>query len=65
MGMWVQVLERIDKEPARFLEPEGLVVTQIDPKEEKELQLANLELIDRRRYGSTLLLFYEPLLNVT
>ena len=29
---------------------------QIDPKEEEDLALANLELVDRRRYGSTLLL---------
>lgn len=64
LGMWRQVLLRIDQDPARFLETEGLVVAQIDPKEEEDLPLKNLELVDRRRYGSTLLLFYESPLNV-
>jgi 16S rRNA G966 N2-methylase RsmD len=63
--MWLEVLARLDQEPARFLEPEGLVVVQIDPKEEKELALKNLELVDSRRYGTTLLLFYESPINVT
>jgi 16S rRNA (guanine966-N2)-methyltransferase len=65
MGLWVQVLNRLDQEPGRFLDPQGLVVAQIDPKEEEELPLKNLTLVDRRRYGSTLLLFYEPPVNVT
>lgn len=65
LGMWAEVLARLDQEPARYLEPEGLVVVQIDPKEEKALPLKNLELVDSRRYGSTLLLFYESPLNVT
>jgi 16S rRNA (guanine966-N2)-methyltransferase len=65
MGMWVQVLTKLDREPDRFLEPQGLVVAQIDPKEEEDLQFKNLALVDRRRYGSTLLLFYESPLNVT
>jgi 16S rRNA (guanine966-N2)-methyltransferase len=65
LGMWVEVLAKLDQEPARYLEPQGLVVIQIDPKEELELQLKNMVLVDRRRYGSTLLLFYESPVNVT
>lgn len=49
----------IDKKPENLLELEGLVVVQIDPKEEEPLELASLVEVDRRRYGTTLLLFYE------
>jgi hypothetical protein len=31
---------------------------QIDPKEYRDLELKNLEEIEQRRYGSTLLVFY-------
>jgi 16S rRNA (guanine(966)-N(2))-methyltransferase RsmD len=65
LGMWVEVLTRLDREPARFLESQGLVVVQINPKEEENLQLENLILVDHRRYGSTLLLFYESPVSVT
>ena len=59
LGMWSRVLVIIDKQASNYLEPEGLVVVQIDPKEEETPPLENLELVDRRRYGTTLLLFYE------
>jgi 16S rRNA (guanine966-N2)-methyltransferase len=65
MGMWLQVLKRIDQEPQRYLEAQGLVVVQIDPKEDEDVDLNSLVLIDRRRYGSTLLLFYELPVSVT
>lgn len=58
-GMWLEVLMLIDKKPENLLELEGLVVVQIDPKEEEPLELASLVEVDRRRYGTTLLLFYE------
>jgi 16S rRNA (guanine966-N2)-methyltransferase len=63
-GMWLAVLGAVDKGPQRLLDPDGLVVVQIDPKEEAQvgddgLGLQNLKELDRRRYGSTLLLFYE------
>jgi 16S rRNA G966 N2-methylase RsmD len=40
------------------LSEDGWVIVQIDPVEESELKLVNLIEFDRRRYGSTLLLFY-------
>lgn len=58
-GMWLEVLNVIDREPLALLEAEGVVVVQIDPKEEESLELASLVEVDRRRYGTTLLLFYE------
>lgn len=64
-GIWIEVLQAIDGRPSQLLAPEGMVVVQIDPKEERPLQLENLEQVDARRYGSTLLLFYEPPVSVT
>jgi 16S rRNA (guanine966-N2)-methyltransferase len=64
-GMWAEILTALDKEPQRYLQAEGLAVVQIDPKEEEPLALTNLVLEDKRRYGSTLLLFYEFPVSVT
>jgi len=58
--LWLQVLVRVDERPLHFLTPDGLLIVQIDPKEDRPVTLAHLQEIDRRRYGSTLLLFYEP-----
>jgi 16S rRNA (guanine(966)-N(2))-methyltransferase RsmD len=61
--IWVEVMKVLDKEPGRYItmggEESGIVVVQIDPKEYEELELENLELYDRRKYGRTLLCFYE------
>ena len=57
-GMAVRALQSIDRQPD-WLAPDGMVVVQIDPKEEVEIPLEHLSEFDRRRYGSTLLLFYE------
>lgn len=58
-GMWLEVLTLIDNKPENVLELGGLVVVQIDPKEEEPFEFINLVEVDRRRYGTTLLLFYE------
>ncbi len=42
------------------LSPNGLLIVQQDPKEPVPDNLAHLELVDKRRYGTTLLLFYAP-----
>lgn len=55
-GLWSQTLLALDGKG--FLAPGGLAVAQIFPKEFEELPLVNLELQDKRRYGSTLLCFY-------
>lgn len=64
-GMWEKVMRIIDERPLDFLEEDGIVIVQIDPKEFRELDLKSLEKYDQRRYGSTLLCFYEPSTNVT
>lgn len=58
-GLWVETLRLLDKRPRRFLRDGGIVIAQIDPKEYEELDLQRLALYDERRYGNTMLLFYE------
>jgi 16S rRNA (guanine966-N2)-methyltransferase len=55
--LWIKTLKLLD-EFHTHLSSDGWVIAQIDPTEEASLQLDNFELFDRRRYGSTLLLFY-------
>jgi len=55
--MWLRALLALDENPG-WLTETGWAVVQIDPKEFQELELNNLEELDRRKYGSTLLLFY-------
>jgi 16S rRNA (guanine966-N2)-methyltransferase len=57
-GMWQKALEMIDAQP-EWLLPDGIAVVQIDPKEYVELSFQNLVLYDQRRYGNTMLCFYE------
>jgi len=57
--MWITAMALVDKRPFDLLTPDGQVVVQIDPKEDKELQLTNLVLYKSRKYGNTLLNFYE------
>ena len=51
--MWKDALLLIDENTAH-LNPDGVVIAQIDPDEREELALQNLELYDERRYGKTL-----------
>ncbi len=55
--LWVDTMELLDLKPR--LSANGVIVVQIHPKEFRELELARYELTDKRRYGSTLLCFYE------
>jgi 16S rRNA (guanine966-N2)-methyltransferase len=59
-GMAVRALTQLDTAPVT--EPGGLVIAQVHPTERLELAdlaLRHLRPYDERRYGSTLLLFYE------
>jgi 16S rRNA (guanine(966)-N(2))-methyltransferase RsmD len=56
--MWLEALQMIDNNPD-WLSQDGWVIVQIHPVEMKEIVLTNLEEIDRRKYGSTLVVFYE------
>ncbi len=56
--MWEKALELAD-ENIDWLSEDGFLIAQIDPKEYKALVLENLEEVEQRRYGTTLLVFYE------
>ena len=56
--MWAKALELLDDNLA-WLTEDGWVIAQIDPKEYKALQLNNFEEFEQRRYGTTLLVFFE------
>ena len=55
-GLWAETLRALDG--SALVAEHGIVIAQIHPKEYNELALANLELFDQRKYGSTLLCFY-------
>lgn len=57
-GLWLRALQAVDAAPA-WLAPGGLLIAQMHPKEWSAPQAANLTLVDERRYGSTLLAFFE------
>jgi 16S rRNA (guanine(966)-N(2))-methyltransferase RsmD len=55
--LWIQALNTTDQAP-RLLSPDAWVIVQIHPIELEEVSLTNLVEFDRRKYGSTVLLFY-------
>jgi len=57
-NLWADTLQALDAQPA-WINPDGQVVAQIDPREYAALPLNNLAPVDQRRYGNTLLCFYE------
>jgi len=57
--LWVTALTAVDAAADRYLTADGRVVVQIDPREFKELPLQALVLSDKRKYGNTLLCFYD------
>jgi 16S rRNA (guanine(966)-N(2))-methyltransferase RsmD len=62
LEMWEKAIQLVDENIA-WLSEDGWVIVQIAPKEYKKLSLEKLEEIDQRKYGSTLLIFYERKLN--
>jgi 16S rRNA (guanine966-N2)-methyltransferase len=58
IGLWIKVLALLDAQP-EWINPDGWAIVQIDPKEYVEQTLKHLTLVDQRKYGSTLLCFYE------
>jgi 16S rRNA (guanine966-N2)-methyltransferase len=56
--MWSKALLLLDANPG-WLSEGAWVVVQIHPREEQEFELQNLERFEERKYGSTLLIFYE------
>lgn len=56
--MWSRAILALDRN-SDWLLNDAWVIAQIDPKEYEELDLDNLLEFDQRRYGNTLLVFYE------
>ncbi len=56
-GLWAAALQRIDNIPS-WLNSDGWAIVQIHPSEFYEMELNQLTLFDRRRYGNTMLCFY-------
>jgi 16S rRNA (guanine(966)-N(2))-methyltransferase RsmD len=59
-GLWKKTLLLLDANP-KWLTEDAWVVVQIHPTEYELLSLHNLSEFDQRRYGSTLLIFYQIL----
>jgi 16S rRNA (guanine966-N2)-methyltransferase len=57
-GLWKRAVLTLDKQP-RWLAADAWVIAQIHPNEYEDLPLVNLEEFDQRRYGSTILVFYQ------
>ena len=56
--MWQKALRLIDGRPD-LLSEDGQIIVQINPIEWEELALKNLEVFETRKYGDTLLVFFE------
>jgi 16S rRNA (guanine(966)-N(2))-methyltransferase RsmD len=56
--LWQRVLFTLDENPG-WLKEDGWVIVQIDPVEYEPQTLASIEEFEQRKYGSTLLVFFE------
>lgn len=57
-NLWMKAVAMIDDD-TRLLNKDAWIIVQIHPKEKEELALTSLVEFDQRRYGNTLLVFYE------
>ena len=56
--IWINALQKIDENP-NILSPDGWIIVQIHPVEFEELSFTNFEIIQKRKYGSTLFAIYQ------
>jgi 16S rRNA G966 N2-methylase RsmD len=56
--IWKQTILLLDQN-INWLHEDGWVIVQIHPNEFLEIDLSNLVVFDKRKYGSTLLVFYQ------
>lgn len=57
-GIWIEAMRLIAERP-HLINSGGQVIVQIDPKEYEQLDLETLEEAQQRKYGSTILVFYQ------
>lgn len=56
--MWQKAIKLVDAKP-ELLSDTGQIIVQINPIEWEELSYENFEIFDERKYGDTLLVFFE------
>ncbi len=56
--LWIDALRLLDEQPG-WLADDGEIVVQIHPKEYEDVPLQHFTEIEQRKYGSTLVVFYE------
>jgi 16S rRNA (guanine966-N2)-methyltransferase len=56
--LWLRAMERLDSQPGWYGD-ESWVIVQIDPLEYKKLELTHMVEFETRKYGNTLLVFYQ------
>jgi len=61
-NLWKQAVQTLDVNPG-WLSEDSWVLVQIDPVEYEALSLQHLSEFEKRKYGSTLLVFYEQKVN--
>lgn len=57
-GLWKEALTALDKNPSWYHE-ESILIVQIDPHEQEDISFKNLRPYNERRYGKTMLWFFE------
>jgi 16S rRNA (guanine(966)-N(2))-methyltransferase RsmD len=57
-GIWLQALQVLD-DHMDWLTEDGTLIVQIDPAEYRKTELKNLTEGEQRKYGNTLLVFYD------
>ncbi len=57
-SMWIKTLHILE-DNIDWLHENGWIIVQIHPIEEEDITSEHLQLFDRRKYGSTLLLFFQ------
>ena len=57
-SLWVEALHAIAERPELVTE-NGFIICQIDPREYEALALSDFKEVEQRKYGNTLLVFFE------
>lgn len=57
-GMWQKAMDLLDQQPG-LLSPDGQIIVQINPVEWEERAYQHFSEFDSRKYGDTLLVFFE------
>jgi len=63
-GLWKDAIQALEQH-TDWMNPDAWVIVQIHPREYEELTLDVLNEFDQRKYGNTLLVFYEYIMKET